>query len=542
MDSKTKILIVEHDLWDIELIKFELKKGGIDYVSKVVQSEKDYIDALNNFIPDIILSDYSLPAFDGPSAFRIREELAPGTPFIFVSGAIGEENSVELISSGLTDYALKDKLFTLPVKVKRAIKESVETKQKRKLEQGRTQTAVRLARAQQIAHIGSWELDFDTNVLVLSEEGCRIFGFPLDKNHLSYESWCTLVHPDDIAVVLAIIKEAQEKVKDTSYSHRIICSDGSVKHIYSESKFELNADGKAIGMYGILQDVTERKLAEIQREFDKSNLRSLINNTDDLMWSVDREFKLITFNQPFEDSMRTASAKGLWPGVDVVAVGIATGQMNGYKEFYERAFKGEAFREVEHIYFPVERWLEISFYPIRNGEEVAGSACHSHDIKVRKKAENEIRELNDNLERRIAERTAELTEANKALEAFSYSVSHDLRSPLRAVIGFARIINERQNELPPQIGELFNHIESSSMRMNIIIDDLLTLAKCGRETLKIVPIEMTELFHNIWDKIIYSSPNKVTLELPDLPVAQGDISMMEQVVINLLSNAIKYSS
>src|SRR5258705_11426002 len=124
MKTDIKILIAEHDPHDLELLHHELKKSGIKYVSEAVQNERDYIYALVNFIPDIILSDYTFPSFNGPAAFKIREQIAPETPFIFVSGTIGEEKSIELIKNGVTDYALKDKLFTLHLKFIRALQES----------------------------------------------------------------------------------------------------------------------------------------------------------------------------------------------------------------------------------------------------------------------------------------------------------------------------------------------------------------------------------------------------------------------------------
>ena len=121
MSGKIKILIVEHDPNDIELIQYELKKGGISYISETVQNEKEYGKALKNFIPDIILSDYSIPSFSGLAAFEIKEKISPLTPFIFVSGTIGEENSIELIKNGVTDFVLKDKLFSLTTKFNRAL-------------------------------------------------------------------------------------------------------------------------------------------------------------------------------------------------------------------------------------------------------------------------------------------------------------------------------------------------------------------------------------------------------------------------------------
>ncbi|MEP7106959.1 MAG: ATP-binding protein [Ferruginibacter sp.] len=265
MNAKTKILIVEHDLNDLELLQYELKKSGINYVSEIVQNEQEFGRALENFMPDIILSDYSLPSFDGPTAFKMRNLIAPDTPFIFVSGYIGEENSIDFIRNGVTDYVLKDKLFTLATKVKRALKESKEKQEKTKAERELIQSERRMARAQQIAHMGSWELDFDTNVLLFSEEACRIFGLPTNQTRISFKTWSTLIHPEDLDFVFQLIKESRNSLKDASCSHRIVRTDGIVRHIYSESKLEYDSTGKPTGLHGIAHDITELKLAETER-------------------------------------------------------------------------------------------------------------------------------------------------------------------------------------------------------------------------------------------------------------------------------------
>ena len=122
--TAAKILIVEHDSMDIEMVRNELRKGGIVFVSEAVQEEADYRAAVDRFLPDIILSDYSFPSFDGLAAFEIRQEIAPEIPFVFVSGALGEETSVDLIKRGVTDFVSKDKMYTLCLKVNRALAEA----------------------------------------------------------------------------------------------------------------------------------------------------------------------------------------------------------------------------------------------------------------------------------------------------------------------------------------------------------------------------------------------------------------------------------
>lgn len=130
-----KLLIVEHDLADLDILRYELKKTHFQFEDRQVQTKDEFEEALERYKPDIILSDYNLPSFDAPAAFQIKERLRPGVPFIIVSGAIGEENAVELIKQGVTDYVSKDKLFTIYPKITRALKEVKDRKEKKMAEQ-----------------------------------------------------------------------------------------------------------------------------------------------------------------------------------------------------------------------------------------------------------------------------------------------------------------------------------------------------------------------------------------------------------------------
>ena len=130
-----KILILEDSKSDAELLLHELKKSGLSFTTKVVKTASTFEEALDAFKPDLILADYSLPSFDGVSAYHIKQEKHPDIPFIIVSGAIGEENAVELIKNGVTDYALKDKLFTLVPKITRALTDNQDRKAKKEVDE-----------------------------------------------------------------------------------------------------------------------------------------------------------------------------------------------------------------------------------------------------------------------------------------------------------------------------------------------------------------------------------------------------------------------
>ncbi|WP_316841246.1 ATP-binding protein [Pedobacter gandavensis] len=130
MATNLRILIVEDNESDADLLQRELKKSDLIFVTEVVQTRTTFEQALHRFSPDLILSDYSLPSFDAESAFHIKQEHYPDIPFIIVSGIIGEENAVKLIKAGVTDYVSKNKLFTLSTKINRALNDTQIRKEK----------------------------------------------------------------------------------------------------------------------------------------------------------------------------------------------------------------------------------------------------------------------------------------------------------------------------------------------------------------------------------------------------------------------------
>lgn len=129
------ILILEDVTTDAELIKDELREAGTVFTPSCVKDKASYLKALDEFSPDIILSDYSLPSFDGLSALKLAGEKCPDVPFIFVSGALGEETAIELLKQGATDYVLKSRLSRLGPAVSRALQEVKERKERKLAEE-----------------------------------------------------------------------------------------------------------------------------------------------------------------------------------------------------------------------------------------------------------------------------------------------------------------------------------------------------------------------------------------------------------------------
>jgi len=140
----------------------------------------------------------------------------------------------------------------------------------------------------------------------------------------------------------------------------------------------------------------------------------------------------------------------------------------------------------------------------------------------------------------VMERTAQLREANAELEAFSYSVSHDLRGPLRAIDGYSRMfVEDFGDSIPLEAQKFIQSIRSNSLRMGALIDDLLSFAHIGRATIRPAPIDMRELAQETWREANHEG--NIRFDLGPLPAALGDRALLKQVWVNLLGNACKYS-
>jgi signal transduction histidine kinase len=168
----------------------------------------------------------------------------------------------------------------------------------------------------------------------------------------------------------------------------------------------------------------------------------------------------------------------------------------------------------------------------------------AREVAQRESADQAVRDLNADLERRIESRTSQLEAANKELEGFSYSVSHDLRAPLRAIVGFARMMQEDHGErLDEEARRKLDVIQNEAQRMGLLIDDLLAFSRLGRKAMQMVEFDMTELARTTYEGLNgHHDGPRADFHLGALPRAKGDRSLLGQVWTNLLSNALKFSS
>jgi PAS domain S-box-containing protein len=215
----------------------------------------------------------------------------------------------------------------------------------------------------------------------------------------------------------------------------------------------------------------------------------------------------------------------------------------GYQRVFSEGFVTDYPLTIRHAKGGLTDVLYNASVYTDSGGNVLGVFAAARDITARKRAEEEIRRLNQDLERRVAERTGELAAANRELEAFTYSVSHDLRAPLRQVDGFSQILLE---EFGPQLEKAAQHhlqrIRDGTRQMGKLVDDLLNLSRVGRQEMS---LRVTRLNPLIEEVLVQFEPQmqgrKIEWQIGELPSLECDPTLLKQVLANLLSNALKFT-
>ena len=263
MENIIKILLLEDNQHDAELIHHQISKNIIKYYFKHVSDFNDFSNALDEYIPDIILSDFNLLGFNGLDALKLVKQKCPLIPFIIVTGTVDEETAAETIKQGAWDYVVKERLSRLSSAMKNAL-ELKDEKAKRAIDKEKLRISEeRFKLAIEGSQDGIWDWDLKTNKIYLSSRLKSMLGYENYEIKNTYKWWEDILHPDDKKFTLAILNNNLKK--ETPFymvKYRLKCKDGSYKWIFARGKTIFDKNGSPYRIAGSLTDISEQKLME----------------------------------------------------------------------------------------------------------------------------------------------------------------------------------------------------------------------------------------------------------------------------------------
>ncbi len=403
-----------------------------------------------------------------------------------------------------------------------------------------------LAQAQAIAHLGSWDLDLATGQATWSDEEYRLLGYAPGEVTASAEAFMAHVHPDDRAAVWAEMQASMQR-EDGRYhiEHRVLCPNGGERIVLEQGQVGFDAEHRPLHMIGTTLDVTELRRTERELAAHRDRLEELvaartrqvrkqatiIDQIHDAVVSTDLDGIITSWNKGAERLYGYKAQEVLGRPVGLLYENgdflwrevILPLQRQGALELEVRLKRKDG--------SPVDVLLSLSLRRDEQGEP-AGMIGYSLDIGARKQAE-----------RLLKQRSEELTAANRELEAFSYSVSHDLRAPLRAIDGFSQALLEDYGGHLDATGlDYLRRVRAAAQRMAVLIDDLLQLARVTRSPLQPAPVDLTRMAAEVLATLQEQQPErKVEVTIQPGLTAWGDPGLLRTVLENLLGNAWKYT-
>lgn len=399
-----------------------------------------------------------------------------------------------------------------------------------------------LARVSRMAKVGGWAFETATGKGEWTEEVARIHD--LDPSApicvaegLSYYTGASR------PIIERAVREAIELARPFDLELEILSAKGVPKWVRTQAE-PVVEHGQVVRVYGSLQDITERKQAEVAFQEGEDRLKLFFAHSPASLAMFDREMRYLAVSQRWLKDYGLTDQDLLGKSHYEVFPEIT----EAWKAIHRRGMAGEVVRADEDHFVRQNgtvQWLRWEVRPWRNSTGlVGGIVIFSEDITEIVERRLEVLRLNAGLERRVEERTAELTAANQELEAFAYAVSHDLRAPLRAMTGFSHALQEDFSaELPDKAKEFLDQITLGGRRMGDLIDGLLVLSRSTRGDLQRQPVDLSRLAEEARADLERSEPGRrVHWHIQPRLWTVGDPRMLKVVLSNLLGNAWKYTS
>jgi PAS domain S-box-containing protein len=373
---------------------------------------------------------------------------------------------------------------------------------------------------------------------------CSMLGYSAEE--LEQLRWQDFTHPDDFEITQKVLDTLISRESDSPrFVKRYIRKDRSVMWADVSTSLRYDKDDKPLYFMTTINDITELKLAEEVLRNDEKRFRELIEALPQLYLTCRVDGPCDYLSKQWIEYTGISESEQLGYGwLDQIH---PEDREKTVSDWNDKVKNGIIFENEFRIrkYDGEYHWFRTRAVPIRDSEKnIIRWLGSNTDIDNIKKAEDQLKNYNKDLEQRVIDRTEQLLAANRELEAFSYSVSHDLRAPMRAIHSFTSILREDYGKVLDDEGNrICSIIEKSSVHMGQLIDDLLAFSRIGRTGLDHVAIDMESLAKSIYSELTTPEEQKrIIFTIEKLQAASGDAVLMRQVITNLLSNALKYSS
>ncbi len=522
--NKATVLIVDDKPANIMALENLLE--GNDRILLSATNGKDALTTTLNKEIDLIILDVQMPEMDGFEVAQILKsnKRTKDIPIIFASAEKKEHKfMMKGYEEGAFDYFFKP-LDPEIVKAKVSVLLKVELQKKELIEKNLSLEKSALLINNSVDIIGI--IDIATfKIEEINNSFSTILGYSIEE---AQEAPLTFfLSNEDRILVQKLSKTTKEQL---SFETRIYCKDRSIKWLL------WNIVVKYGKWFANARDVTEMKQVEKIRNY----VATVVKQSSDAVYIHDDEGKIISWNEGAEEIYGYSEKEVIKMKVWNI---VPESKITETEELISKVFSGEKVQDIEAKRITKHgKLIDVLFSAsmiIDESTEKKAIAINEKDITQQKIADERIRQLNADLQNNVTQ--LELT--NKELESFSYSVSHDLRAPLRAINGYTKMIEEDYLKIMDEEQKrLFENIRSNAEKMGILIDDLLSFSRLGRKPVQKSKINTKEIVENVLNDIEKSTSYRASVKIHPLAPSNGDPALLNQVWTNLISNAIKYSS
>lgn len=431
-----------------------------------------------------------------------------------------------------------------------------------------------LKEAQRIAKIGNWELDLITNKLYWSDEVYRLFDLKPQQFGATYEAFLDNIHPDDRELVNKAYTESLKTKEPYDIVHRLLLKDGKIKFVHEHCETFYDESDKAIRSVGTVQDITEKQKAKQDIEESKNKLESIFRVAPTGIGVVSN--RVITeINEKFCQILGYSSQELLGKESTLVYPSIEEFEKVGQEKYKQIQEKGTGTVETQ-FKRKDGKIIDIilSSTPLDINDLSKGVTFTALDITERVAVLKELENHRNNLTEIVSDRTraleesqdallnlvddlnhksgeletsnTRLAEINEELETFTYSVSHDLKAPLRGIDGYSQLLlDDCKDDIGSEARGFLENIRKSTMQMSLLIEDLLAYSRMERKDFQMANVQLKPLIDNLvlaYAQTIDENKVQIKHSFPNAFVLKADKEGVNMVLRNLLDNALKFSS